>query len=343
MAPRRVAGRTVKPLCRRKLKRSAVKKRRVKHVKRKVAKHRSGSGAAGPSQATSPLEEQSPVGEPAAPVMPTAPSEPVSPAEQHPPAEGAPAEESPPAEEQPPVTEPPGPFRFFASTDFWNSRLSAQAPLDPSSTPIVAALDEEVAAEEAAKKAPTINVTAWSVPIYTVPANQPTARVKLVYTVSAPLQAAWAAVPLPENAKPATGSDAHLVVWQPSKDLMWEFWGLGKTKEGWQASWGGAMERVSNNVGVYGPEAWPSATVYWGASASSLPLAGGLITLEDLERGQINHAIAIAVPNVRATTYASRPGGPTAIQMKHPHSLRALTCGWTRTSTWPRCTCRISL
>lgn len=29
-------------------------------------------------------------------------------------------------------------------------------------------------------------------------------------------------------------------------------------------------------------------------------IAGGLITLEDLERGEINHALAIAVPNTRA-------------------------------------------
>jgi hypothetical protein len=36
-----------------------------------------------------------------------------------------------------------------------------------------------------------------------------------------------------------------------------------------------------------------------------LSIAGGLITLEDLEKGQINHALAIALPNVRAGVYAS--------------------------------------
>ncbi len=146
--------------------------------------------------------------------------------------------------------------------------------------------------------------TAWSVPIYTVPATQPAVLVKLVNTKSAPLQAAWSAVPLPENAKPAAGSDKHLVVWQPSTNKMWEFWGLEKAAEGWQASWGGAMQNVSGDVGVYGKEAWPEASTSWGASASSLPIAGGLITLEDLKQGKINHAVAIAVPNVRETEYA---------------------------------------
>ena len=85
---------------------------------------------------------------------------------------------------------------------------------------------------------------------------------------------------------------------------MWEFWGLAKIGEAWEAAWGGAMQNVSANHGVYGPEAWQGATTLWGASASSLPLAGGLITLEDLQKGAIDHALAISVPNVRKGVYA---------------------------------------
>jgi hypothetical protein len=40
-------------------------------------------------------------------------------------------------------------------------------------------------------------------------------------------------------------------------------------------------------------------------SATSLSVAGGLITLEDLELGQINHALAIAIPNARSKEYSS--------------------------------------
>jgi hypothetical protein len=49
--------------------------------------------------------------------------------------------------------------------------------------------------------------------------------------------------------------------------------------------------------------AWCQALVE--SSASSLSIAGGLITLEDLELGQINHALEIGVPDVRAGVYAS--------------------------------------
>jgi hypothetical protein len=195
------------------------------------------------------------------------------------------------------------PFRFFSPSSFWNEPVPADAPVDPSSTAAMSAFDKEIHAEKPNGN-PTINTVRWSVPIYTVPKDQPTVRVELLNRSKA-LQAAWDAVPLPPSAKPAAGTDKHLVVWQPSTDRLWEFWRLAKTAEGWHASWGGAMKNVSSDPGAYGPEAWPGADSHWGGSASSLSLAGGLITLEDLEDGQINHALAMEIPNVRAGVYAS--------------------------------------
>jgi hypothetical protein len=183
------------------------------------------------------------------------------------------------------------------------------------------AFDTEVADKLRTGKGLTINTDSYSVPIYTVPSNQPTVRVALRSGSSASaLQSAWSAVPLPSNAQPAAGTDGHLVVWQPSTDKLWEFWRLTGGAEGWQAAWGGAMDDVSSNSGIYGPDAWPGATRWWGASASSLSIAGGLITLEDLERGQINHALAIAIPNVRADVYAA-PAQRTDGRSVNPLSL----------------------
>jgi hypothetical protein len=215
---------------------------------------------------------------------------------------------------------PAGPFRFFSPTSFWNEALPANAPLDPSSAGVVGAFDTEIANEEAAKKGPAnINTTEWSVPIYTVPADQPVVKVTLGRaSMSSALQSAWGVVPLPAGAQPAAGTDEHLVVWQPSTDKLWEFWHLEQISSGWQAAWGGAIEKASSDSGAYGPESWLGAKSNWGASASSLSIAGGLITLEDLKRGQINHALAIALPDVRAGVYASpaerSDGGDTAPQ-----------------------------
>jgi hypothetical protein len=201
-------------------------------------------------------------------------------------------------------TAPTAHFRFFSPSSPWNTPLAENAPLDPDSAKLVRSFDAEVAAEQAARVGPWIGTTRYSVPIYTVGADQPTVRVRLIVP-SPPLQAAFEEVPLPPSAQPSAGTDGHLVVWQPSTDRLWEFWRLVRTPEGPQASWGGAMRDVSSNPGVYGPEAWPGAGTHWGASATSLSIAGGVITLEDLRRGEINHALAMPIPTVRAGVYSS--------------------------------------
>jgi hypothetical protein len=213
------------------------------------------------------------------------------------------------------------PFRFFSPTSFWNRPIPAHAHLYRRSAAIVGTFADEIAREDTEKKGPYILTFAWSVPIYTVPADQPTVKVTLEGVSPSPaLQAAWDAVPLPADAQPAAGTDKHLVVWQPSTDTLWEFWHLEKTEEGWRAGWGGAIEKASYDSGTYGSEAWPGATQWWGASASSLSIAGGLITLEDLERGQINHALAIGIPDVRAGVYAS-PARRTDGKSTYPLAL----------------------
>jgi len=199
------------------------------------------------------------------------------------------------------------PSRFFSPSSIWNETIPRRARLDRRSARLVAKLAAEVAAEQLVEQGPSINTTKWSVPIYTVPSDQPTVRVGLESNSFYPaLQSAWDAVPLPPNAQPAAGTDRHLVVWQPSTDRLWEFWRLSQTASGgWSAAWGGAMRNVSLSSGVYGSEAWPGASARWGASASSLSIAGGLITLEDLALGQINHALAMSIPDVRAGVYSS--------------------------------------
>jgi hypothetical protein len=209
-------------------------------------------------------------------------------------------------EPEPPTELPATPFRFFSPTSFWNTEPGPAAELDPQSSQLTKAFLGEIEAATAAGSPPWINTTNYSVPIVRVPASQPTVRVRLASKFSAPyLQAAWEAVPIPPNAKPSEGTDGTLLVWQPSSDTLWEFWRASHTESGWQAAWGGAIQNVSKDKGAYDSEAWAGAKPWWGSSASSLSIAGGLITLEDLERGAIDHALALAIPNVRAGVYSS--------------------------------------
>lgn len=279
------------------------------------------AATAGEPAPAAPVVEQSPVSP--APIVEaeqSPPSEPEAPAQEPEPSpSGEPTPEPTPASSEPEPAPSPSEAestvgsetsvapRFFSSTSFWNEAVPVGALLDPGSVGMVGALDAGIArAQEEKKNVPSIDTTAWSVPVYTVPQGQPTVKVALEpVSRSLALQAAWEAVPLPAGARPATGVDKHLVVWQPSTDKLWEFWKLEHTIAGWRASWGGAIQSVSSNSGVYGPQSWSGAKTGWGASATSLSIAGGLITLEDLQRGAIGHALAMAIPAPRGGVYAS--------------------------------------
>lgn len=178
---------------------------------------------------------------------------------------------------------------LFARDSIWNARLPAATPVATSSRSVVAELRRQVASTGS-----WINSSQYSTPVYTVPAGQ--ARVRVTLDTSYPsLQAAFAAVPLPANARPALGTDGHLTVYQPSADTLWEFWLMRKAVDGWHARWGGRMTAVSRNPGYF-----PAPL---GATATSLPLLGGLIRTHELRRGRIDHALALAIPAPKANAF----------------------------------------
>jgi hypothetical protein len=218
--------------------------------------------------------------------------------------------------------DPPNCARFFSPKSFWNEQIPAGAALDPDSAPITAHLLKEVSHGYSGGMPPTINTTSYSPPIYTVAADQPTVRVALDRDGYAPdLESAFAAVPLPDDARTAQGTDAELVVWQPATDTLWEFWRLRRSDDGvWKAAWGGRLEHVSSSAGVY-----LAPNEHWGSTASSLSLAGGLITPGELKNGVIDHALAMAVPNARSGQYAlpaQRTDGTSSCASAVPEGAR---------------------
>jgi hypothetical protein len=64
------------------------------------------------------------------------------------------------------------------------------------------------------------------------------------------------------------------------------------------------MRNVSSNPGYYTPAAWPGAQPNWGATATSLPIVGGTVLINELKRGEIPHALALDVPDARQRVFA---------------------------------------
>jgi hypothetical protein len=83
-------------------------------------------------------------------------------------------------------------------------------------------------------------------------------------------------------------TDEEVTIYQPSSDKEWEFWHFAKNSGGnWTACWGGGMSNVSSGDGIF-----PSDL---GATATSLPLLGGIPRISEFRAGQINHAINLSL------------------------------------------------
>lgn len=187
----------------------------------------------------------------------------------------------------------------FAASSFWYQPIPANAPLNANSAAYVAEFQRQY---KAYYNDVGINTTSYSAPVYAVDANTPTAPVtqwSCQGYLDAGLAQQWAAVPMPSYAQPADGTDAEMVVFQPSTDSMWEFWRARQANGQWQACWGGKMSNVSANPGIWAPR--------YGVPATGLPFAPGQVTVQELNSGVIRHAIGIALVDAEKSTIFSWP------------------------------------
>jgi hypothetical protein len=190
---------------------------------------------------------------------------------------------------------------IFAPTSFWYQPIPANAPLDPNSANLTANLTQQIKTHY---NNVILNTTSYASPVYIAEANIPTVAVKFWdcqgkgYTPTG-INEQWSAVPIPSFAAPATGTDAEMTIYQPSTDTLWEFWQTKHSNGVWQACWGGRLQNVSKNNGT-----WPGG---FGTTATGLPFLGGQISAEELQRGEICHAIGISLVDVEAHWRISWP------------------------------------
>ena len=203
----------------------------------------------------------------------------------------------------------PGSTVPFAASGPWRAPLPDDAPLDPQSPVIVANLVSQV---QHPYGVGLLNTDRYSSPIYTVPAGQ--ARVNVAWTncvhaggLSPAFATAAAGVPIPAGATPSIGTDAEMVIWQPTTDTEWEFWRASQIAGHWSACGAGRIQGVRHNPGIFS---------IGGVTGSALPLLGFLIRVADLRSGAIDHAVNIALPCVRAGAFswpAQRTDGSCAV------------------------------
>lgn len=134
------------------------------------------------------------------------------------------------------------------------------------------------------------NLVEFAIPIYHAAADTPR------YTVGCTGRS-WGRcpfdgyqVPIPDGARPHTGSDGAMVVIDKSAGKVFEFWRAQRTGNTWTANFG-----AINNLDGSG---WGGAAT--GSGASRL---AGVIQMAEIARGEITHALAIQSDNVCANVF----------------------------------------
>jgi hypothetical protein len=101
---------------------------------------------------------------------------------------------------------------------------------------------------------------------------------------------------------------------QPSTDTEWELWHAAYGSAGWRTENGGRIQNVSSDPGFYRKipnrnqqcSADPTVTLcegLWGTPAH-IPNLPGLMTLAQLESGQVDHALVAVMPNNAASVWS---------------------------------------
>jgi hypothetical protein len=217
-----------------------------------------------------------------------------------------------------PIAPPSAPAAPFTDASPWYQRLPPAPPIQ-SGDGYGAHLAWEV---QRYYGHASLNTQTYAPTFYTVGPNQPTVVVTVSDchnrgTIDEVLAAQLSAVPIPDDAVIPPDADASMVIWQPSTDTVWETWKTARVNGQWQACWGGRLDHASRSIGTY---EYP-----YGASATGISLAAGLITLDDLRSGHIRHAVAIALVHTKRGVHswpANRRDGWSTLDGAIPEGQR---------------------
>lgn len=184
---------------------------------------------------------------------------------------------------------PPAPYcsghKFMPQSEFWQA-LPDAPEVDPNSAAYVADLRSG-----SGGGAFNLNTIAYGVPILCPPPGTARTTVKLAGDPKA-----LAGVPVPDGARPAQGTDGHLVVIDPDAPTAYELWQASHAPAGWSAAAGVAFDTRGDGVNRAGT----------GIRASSLSLLLGVLTYDEVRGGgPIEHALAWAADRPNPGYYTS--------------------------------------
>jgi len=209
------------------------------------------------------------------------------------------------------------PWRAFSDDSPWNTPIPADPALEPDSDALI-----EDLATSSEWNFLGINIPRFSVPVFWADAETPLYDVQVRDVVGFRF---GEPVPIPDGAAPDPMSDAHLCIVDRTAGWEWGMWNAWNDAAGWHCGVGAAIDLAGTGVRPPqdGNQDW---TLSHGARACGFPLIAGLILVEEMEAGRIDHALVIAYPHIRSRWYtppASTAQGTTGQALPD----RGIPCG----------------
>jgi hypothetical protein len=177
--------------------------------------------------------------------------------------------------------QPPPPLgcAVFPADNIWNAPVD-RLPLDPMSDTYI----ETISGTRGLH--PDFSAGGGGIPYNVVPATQSKVAVKLESSESD-----RGSYPIPADPVLEPGPDAHLIVVQQGECKLYEIYAAKKRPDGsWQGSLGAIFDLRSNGLRQSG---WSSA------DAAGLPILPGLVRYDEVNAGEIRHALRFTAPKTR--------------------------------------------
>jgi hypothetical protein len=176
--------------------------------------------------------------------------------------------------------------RLYADSSLWNTPIPSGAAIDPASAAMVS---KSFSAYRSS--ANFANSAAWGAPLaYATELSKNYSIGCTLYDCNTQIS-----FRVPSYATPATGSDAHLAVVDPSSNRELDMW---QAKASWSAS--SRFATTSNGSGSMCAVGQHCN----GANAAGFSLLGGVVRPEEVAQGHIDHALALTTPVVRSGMFA---------------------------------------
>jgi len=210
-------------------------------------------------------------------------------------------------------------WRPFSAASPWNTPIASNAKLAPDSAALISDF-----ATSSQWPFMTVNIETYSVPVYFVDATTPLQTVKATTVGGLGFDQGSAQVPIPAGAQPAAGTDQHLAIVNKQTNQEWGMWAAANSSSGWTCAVCATADLTG--LGARPPTQNPPWWMGHGARACGFPLIAGLITVDEMRAGSIEHALAIAYPHIRSRYYVE-PASTAQPTTDQAIGTRGVPCG----------------